>query len=86
MYNGGRRSTLLGNSVLLSCDAVNFSMAPAKRLFSGTQFYCQMSCDVEVGNETVSCWDKNSCYITKYVGVPNFQCSTAHLNSPALVW
>ena len=49
--NGGRRSTFVGSRALF-------------RDFSGKQFHCQMSCDLEVTNKSARWWEKISSCIT----------------------
>ena len=39
------------------------------RYFGGKQFHCQMSCELEVTNETARCWEKNFSYITREVSM-----------------
>ena len=46
------------NSALLPSDVIVFAMSPL-RDFGGKQFHCLMSCDLEVTNNSMHCWEKN---------------------------
>ena len=50
-----QRSTFAVNSALLPSDVMDFACCPL-RDFDGKQFHCQLSCDVEVTNESARCW------------------------------
>ena len=53
--NGGHRSTFAGDIALLPSDVMNFLQCFPLKAFGGKQFHCQMSCDLEVTNETARC-------------------------------
>lgn len=64
--NGSRQSTFVGDSALLPSDVTDFAMLPTERL--------TYSCDLQVANESVCCWEKKFLldYITTLVATRNF--------------
>ena len=64
MVNGGRWSTL--HCYPTTCISLFLQCCPLKRLLAGNKFYCQISCDLKVANQSLCCWGKNPRYITKH--------------------
>ena len=65
--NGSGWSTFAANGALLPSDVIDFLQCCPLRDFGGKQFYCQMSCDLKVTNESMHCWKEISSHITIFV-------------------
>ena len=60
--NGGRWPTFAGNSAPLPSDVIGFCTVARSESFGGKQFYCYMSCEIEITNGSARCWGKSQLY------------------------